>query len=191
MAHGLGRLMKSSTAFFLCDVQEKFVPVIKHADSVVWVGNYLAAASAVLGCPLVVTEQYPRGLGHTFAGVKLPEHAQVFEKTRFSMCTEEVLGVLPAHVTDVVLFGVEAHVCVQQTAIDLREKGYGVHVAADGTSSQRQSDRLMAFERMRQIGAFISTSESILFQLVKDAKDEHFKAVSNLSKDASRPDCGL
>lgn len=191
----LGRLTKKTTAFFLCDVQEKFVPLISNMDSVVFVSNYLSSASAIFNCPLIVTEQYPKGLGNTYSGVTLPAHAQVFAKTKFSMLTEEVDEALKTHkeaqgIEDVVLFGIEAHVCIQQTAIDLLEKGYNVHIAADGTSSQRRSDRMMAFERMRQMGVYISTSESILFQLAQDAKDEHFKQISALSK-GERPETGL
>ena len=96
----------------------------------------------------------------------------------------------PPQVDNVVLFGIEAHVCILQTAIDLLEAGKEVHVVADGTSSQRQADRMVAFERLRQMGVFVSTSESIVFQLVGNAKDACFKAISELSKEA-RPDPGL
>lgn len=82
----------------------------------------------------------------------------------------------------VVLFGIEAHVCVQQTALDLLRMGYDVHVVADGTSSQNESDRAFAFERLRQCGAFITTYESVLFQLLGDAKHPHFKLVQPIFK---------
>eukprot|EP01010_Urceolus_cornutus_P001372 NODE_1911_length_712_cov_236.693816_g1488_i0.p2 GENE.NODE_1911_length_712_cov_236.693816_g1488_i0~~NODE_1911_length_712_cov_236.693816_g1488_i0.p2 ORF type:complete len:211 (-),score=66.17 NODE_1911_length_712_cov_236.693816_g1488_i0:79-657(-) len=188
-----GRLSRRSTAFFLCDIQEKFVPKIYAVDSVVWVANYLAKASQVLECPLIVTEQYPKGLGKTYDEIKLPEAARVFAKTKFSMVSPEVMNCLtesPERITDIVLFGIEAHVCIQQTAMDLLESGYNVHIAADGVSSQRQSDRMMALERLRQLGVYISTSESILFEILRDAKDPYFKGISELSKDA-RPDSRL
>ena len=82
-----------------------------------------------------------------------------------------------------VIFGLETHVCVQQTCLDLLEKGYEVHVVADGCSSQRQFDRNTALERLRASGAFVTTSESVLFMLMKDSKYEHFKAISGLVKD--------
>ena len=90
----------------------------------------------------------------------------------------------------VVLFGIEAHVCVQQTALDLLRLGYDVHVVADGTSSQNDSDRTFAFERLRQCGAFITTYESVLFQLLGDAKHPNFKAVQPIFK-TPRVDNGL
>jgi nicotinamidase-related amidase len=175
----------------LCDIQEKFVPHIAHVDSVIHVANYLLRANQALKCPLVVTEQYPKGLGKTAPAVVLPDNVTPIEKTMFSMMTPEVRSELDRiEVDNVVLFGIEAHVCILQTAIDLLEAGKEVHVVADGTSSQRQADRMVAFERLRQMGVFVSTSESIVFQLVGNAKDACFKAISELSKEA-RPDPGL
>ena len=84
----------------------------------------------------------------------------------------------------------QAHVCVLQTALELRWRGYEVHVVADGTSSRFNTDRMTAFDRMRQVGVYVSTSESILFQLLGDAEHPAFKTISNLAK-ASVPDCGL
>eukprot|EP01120_Amphizonella_sp_Union-15-10_P000494 TRINITY_DN1049_c0_g1_i2.p1 TRINITY_DN1049_c0_g1~~TRINITY_DN1049_c0_g1_i2.p1 ORF type:complete len:114 (-),score=12.08 TRINITY_DN1049_c0_g1_i2:13-354(-) len=90
----------------------------------------------------------------------------------------------------VVLFGIEAHVCVQQTALDLIEKGIDVHVVADGVSSQRQFDRFCAFDRMRQSGVFVTTTESAIFSLLNDSRHEHFKAISGFLKEynSNRPD---
>ena len=86
----LGKLAKNNTAFFLCDIQEKFVPHIAHVDSVIHVANYLLRANQALKCPLVVTEQYPKGLGKTAPAVVLPDNVTPIEKTMFSMMTPEV-----------------------------------------------------------------------------------------------------
>eukprot|EP00668_Euglena_longa_P041246 GGOE01054289.1.p2 GENE.GGOE01054289.1~~GGOE01054289.1.p2 ORF type:complete len:213 (+),score=68.64 GGOE01054289.1:63-641(+) len=187
------RLLKGGTAFFLCDMQERLLPLITSADAVLHVNNYLIKASAILKCPLIVTEQYPKGLGNTVKAIELPDHAQLFTKTKFSMYTTEVEEELrrqPA-ITTVVLFGVEAHVCVQQTALDLLRAGFQVYIAADGTSSQRASDRAIALDRMRQLGVHISTAESILFELLGDATDTDFKAISALSKQPRPVDSAL
>lgn len=87
----------------------------------------------------------------------------------------------------VLLLGIEAHVCVLQTAVDLIEKGLEVHVLVDGVSSQRPGDRAVALQRMAQSGAFLSSSEMVLFQLMKDAKHKDFKAISGLVKE-QRPE---
>eukprot|EP00667_Euglena_gracilis_P021933 EG_transcript_24209 len=180
---GPHRLLKSTTAFLLCDMQDRLLPRIFSADSVHWVNNYLLKASAILQCPVVVTEQYPKGLGHTVPTLEVPPHAKVFTKTKFSMLTEEVGDVLKQQqIEAVVLFGIEAHVCVEQTALDLLRAGYQVYLPADGVSSQRALDRTVALDRMRHLGVHVSTSESILFELLGDATDPHFKDISALTK---------
>jgi hypothetical protein len=83
-------------------------------------------------------------------------------------------------IKSVVLSGIEAHVCIQQTALDLIEQGYEVHIVADGTYSQRDADRDVAFERMRSAGAFVTTAESALFMLLGDKDSPSFKAISQL-----------
>ncbi|KAI8486883.1 Isochorismatase domain-containing protein 1 [Branchiostoma belcheri] len=102
---------------------------------------------------------------------------------------EEVLKSMPV-VRSVVLFGIEAHVCVQQTALDLLARGVEVHVIADATSSRSQMDRVYAFDRLRQAGAVITTSESTLLQLVADKNHPKFKEIQGLIK-VSAPDSGL
>ena len=107
----------------------------------------------------------------------------VFDKILFSMTTPEVekyLKEVCQILKSLVLFGIEAHVCVQQTALNFLEKGYDVHVIADSTSSRSMTDRMIAFERIRQSGGFITTSESVLFSLLKDAKNAKFREVQKL-----------
>merc|ERR1712083_294023 len=108
---------------------------------------------------------------------------KVFEKTRFSMCTNEFLAHLEGLKRKaIVVFGVETHVCVQQTALDLLARGYQVHILADGVSSQRAFDREIAIERLRQAGAFITTAETVLFELLRSKDAAEFKHVSSLAK---------
>ena len=107
-------------------------------------------------------------------------------KTQFSMCVPEVLDMFSRHsaISQVLLCGIEAHVCVLQTALDLLDKGYEVHVVVDGVSSQRPADRAVGLSRMAQSGAFLTTSEMVLFQLLKDATHPDFKEISALVKEA-------
>jgi len=138
-----------------------------------------------------VTEQYPKALGHTVAEIKeiLPTEFQYVDKTRFSMCVaavQEQLKSLPS-VTQVLLVGIEAHVCVLQTSLDLMESGYEVHIMVDGVSSARLNDRAVALQRLAAAGACLSTSEMALFQLAGDAKHPAFKAISALAKE-KRPE---
>eukprot|EP00906_Rhabdomonas_costata_P009453 RCo013374 len=192
MPASLGFLSKAKTAFLLCDIQEKFLPRISSPQSVLWVANCLVKASTILKVPLLATEQYPKGLGKTAAALPLPEGTKVFEKTKFSMWTPEVEAEVRkmTEVTDIVVFGIETHVCVLQTVMDLLRAGYNVHIPADGVSSIRHSDRMVALDTMRQLGALVSTSESILFRLLGDFTDPSAKEISALVK-GERPDSGL
>lgn len=177
----MNRLSPSSTLFFLCDIQSKFIPLVQAQRSLLFVGDRLTKASQILNCPLIVTEQYPKALGHT--AIELPQNALKYDKMLFSMLIPEVQNKLENEYkayNSVVLFGLEAHVCVQQTCLDLLERGYQVTIVADGTTSQRDFDRKIAFQRMKDAGAMISTSESVLFELMRDATHPNFKEISKL-----------
>jgi nicotinamidase-related amidase len=108
-----------------------------------------------------------------------------FEKKLFSMITEEVkakIAETPERKT-FVLFGIEAHVCVQQTALDLLEQGYAVHVLVDGVSSQRAHDRAVALRRMEKAGAYLTTAESLVFMLLGGASHPQFRTIATLIKE--------
>jgi len=185
-------MASETTAFFLCDMQEKFRPTIKYFPEIATVANRLVAAANILNIPVIATEQYPKGLGNTVSEIDVTK-AKVFPKTVFSMATPEVLqhvGENLPNLKTVVLFGIETHVCIQQTCLDLLEKDYEVHVVADSCSSRTLVDRMFGFERMKQSGAFITTSESVLFMLMKDAKHPNFREVQALVY-TSAPDSAL
>ncbi|KAL9648658.1 hypothetical protein ABK040_016288 [Willaertia magna] len=186
----IGKLCRSKSIVFCCDVQERFRDIIQNFGSVLYVSKTMNKASSVLNLPFVVTEQYPKALGHTCSEVGYPteptEGYHLFEKKKFSMLTDNVEQLLKEKYPErnqVLLFGIEAHVCVLQTTLDLLERNYQVHILADGVSSRNAFDRSVAFDRLRQSGAFITTSESALFQLMGSADFEKFKEISNLVKD--------
>ncbi|XP_071402863.1 isochorismatase domain-containing protein 1 [Centroberyx affinis] len=188
----LGNLSPTTTAFFCCDMQERFRPAIKYFGDIISVGQRLLQGARILGIPVVVSEQYPKGLGSTVQELDLTGAKLVFPKTKFSMVlpeAEAVLVELPA-VRSVVLFGVETHVCIQQTALDLIGRGYEVHIVADSTSSRSMMDRMFALERMARVGVIITTSEAVLLQLVADKEHPKFKEVQSIIK-ASAPESGL
>ncbi|KAL5469419.1 hypothetical protein EMCRGX_G030672 [Ephydatia muelleri] len=191
VAKRLGRLTADCCYFFLCDVQDKFRPSIRYFPEIIAVAKRMVDAANILEIPVIATEQYPKGLGSTVAEIDTGK-AKVFDKTVFSMLIPPVEKILDdnAHRKSVVLFGIETQVCVQQTTLDLLGRGYDVHIVADGVSSRSQVDRMFALERMRQAGAFISTSESILFELLHDSKHPKFKEVQAIIKNPA-PDSGL
>uniref|UniRef100_A0A452R3H5 Isochorismatase domain-containing protein 1 n=1 Tax=Ursus americanus TaxID=9643 RepID=A0A452R3H5_URSAM len=144
----------------------------------------LLQGARMLGIPVIVTEQYPKGLGSTVQEIDLTGVKLVLPKTRFSMVIPEVeaaLAEIPG-VRSVVLFGVETHVCIQQTALELVGRGIEVHIVADATSSRSMMDRMFALE--------VIVLEAVLLQLVADKDHPKFKEIQNLIK-ASAPESGL
>ena len=177
--------------FLLCDVQERFRPLILGFPAVVHGASTLLKVAAVLGRPAIATEQYPKALGATVAelapllaaprvgGAALP-------KMSFGMMTPEVDAHLAARCAAdgdydcAVLFGIEAHVCIQQTALELLRRGKQVLIAADATSSQRAGDRAQALRLLLAAGAGVSTTESIVMSLLQTADHANFKEISKL-----------
>lgn len=125
--------------------------------------------------------RYPKAFKHTVPEISelLPADAGVFEKTLFSMCTDEVKAHLQKlGCKSAILCGLETHVCVLQTTLDLLEMGIDVHICADAVSSQRHFDRSCALGRLTAAGAVVSTSESLVFQLLGNSKHPNFKAIA-------------
>lgn len=163
----LGRLVSKNSILFLCDIQEKFRPMIQYFDGIVECSRRIVDTARILEIPILATEQYPKGLGATVKELGLDQEPTVkpLEKMQFSMCTQEVLKQLKEQhpdVKNIILCGIEAHVCVQGTALQALEEGYDVHVVVDACSSRSMVDRMYAFERMKQAGAWLTTSESII-----------------------------
>eukprot|EP00298_Acanthocystis_sp_HF-20_P016003 c21348_g1_i1.p1 GENE.c21348_g1_i1~~c21348_g1_i1.p1 ORF type:complete len:189 (+),score=63.73 c21348_g1_i1:57-623(+) len=183
------KVNREECIFLLCDVQESFRAVATNFDATVFACNLLMKTAAILNIPVIVTEQYPKGLKHTVSeiNIKTSNVHGPYEKGLFSMITEEVEKVLVASSRKtVVIFGLETHVCVQQTALDLIEKGYKVLVVADAVTSRTLFDRKFGLKRMMASGVQVSTSESILMELLKSKDAKEFKQISQLIKE-NRP----
>jgi len=145
----------------------------------------LTAALKVLEVPYLVTEQYTKGLGFTIQLLRIAfGEYEAIEKTTFSCCDEPefIKAINAAGRKNIILCGIETHVCVLQTAIDLLEAGYQPVVIEDCVSSRKLSDKNTAIERMRQEGVIITSLESILFELTRNSGTETFKAISKLVK---------
>ena len=139
----------------------------------------------VLNVPLVITEQYPKGLGSTIEEISaLLGQDPVIEKIAFSCCDEPAVmqNAAMLHRKTIIICGIEAHVCVLQTVVDLHAAGYTAVVAEDCISSRSPEDKRVALERMRAEGAVITTCESILFELARVAGTDEFKTISRLVK---------
>jgi nicotinamidase-related amidase len=182
----VGKLRPETTAFLLCDIQDRFRPLIWRGETVINTSRYLTSIAKALDIPVVVTQQYTKVFGDTvkdcFADPEDLKSVPIFEKKKFSMCTEQV----SAHMSKldkqaIVLFGIEAHVCVLQTALDLLEQGKDVHIIVDACTSQQAFDREIALQRLSQAGAYLTTAQSAAFMLMQSAEHSNFKVVSKLT----------
>jgi nicotinamidase-related amidase len=179
-----GLLQSATTALLVIDVQERLMPVIHEQDKVIAEVNKLIKGASILGVPTLLTEQYPKGLGRTCQEVEVSSETLVIEKMTFScMLSDSVMQELQSkQIRSLIVAGVEAHICVLKTVLEALEKGFEVHVVADAVSSRTPQNKQLALERMRQSGAFIVSTEMILFQLMDKAGTEEFKAISKLIK---------
>jgi nicotinamidase-related amidase len=175
---------RDEAVFILIDIQEKFLPVIYDMDIVIKNANILTKSASILNIPLIVTEQYPKGLGHTVDEIGLDKEQEVIEKISFDCfeCGDFKQKLKSLDVKSLVIFGIEAHVCVLQTALGAIASGYEAYVVADAVSSRTQENKNLALERIRQSGVFVVSTEMILFQLMERAGTDEFKAVSKLIK---------
>ncbi|BFG04116.1 isochorismatase domain-containing protein 1 [Drosophila madeirensis] len=177
-------LNPKKTLFLLCDIQEKFRPVMPLFDNMIKNVDKLTKAGKALDVPLIVTEHYPEKLGKTVAQLDVSHAKLVSGKTLFSMVTPEVKAVIKDVFSDkpedVVLYGLESHICVEQTAIDLLEQNINVYIVADCCSSRLNQDRDLALDRLRQAGCVITTSESVIFDLVRDKNNAKFDVIRKL-----------
>jgi nicotinamidase-related amidase len=180
----IGLLRREQAALLIIDMQEKLMPVISGSAEIFANANRLIAGAQILKLPLIITEQYPKGLGHTCKELQLPDNNSIIEKISFScLLSQSVQSTLEKlQIRSLLLAGVESHICVLKTALDALARDYEVHVIADAVSSRRDCDKEIALARMRQAGAFIATTEMILFQLIDAAGNEEFKQISRLIK---------
>lgn len=175
---------KDDTRLLIVDMQEKFVPVIDEIDRVTTNCVKLLEGAKLLGIPISATEQYPKGLGVTIP--EIAEHLEsVPEKLEFS-CLNSLDWAAPDADNEgrsrVIVAGIETHVCIQQTTLDLLAMGFRVYIPADAVSSRKPFDREVALQRMADSGAVISTTESLLFELCQTAEAAEFKEISRLVK---------
>ncbi|KAK4178461.1 Isochorismatase-like protein [Triangularia setosa] len=178
-------------AVFVCDIQEKFRPAIHEFDKVIATTSKLLRASSILSLPVFVTTQNRARLGDTVSELK-PHLAAAavkadIDKTRFSMFIPPLLSdSVFSSPAEVAIVGIESHICVTQTALDLLQAGHKVYILADGVSSTNKEEVPIALARLRQAGAVVTSSESWIYELMGDAAVPEFKGIVNLVKDTGK-----
>jgi len=177
-------MSRDDTGLLVIDVQEKLLPAINNGARVVWNIRRLLDAAAALGLPIAATEQYPKGLGPTVPELieRLPQRP---EKLTFSAggCPRIFADFRKRGVHNILVCGIEAHVCVQQTVLDLLADGWRVFVAADAVGSRFESDYQIALRRMESTGAVLTTTEAAMFEWCATAAATEFKRISQLARE--------
>jgi len=180
----LGKLNPKTSALFLCDMQEKFRPMISHFDQVVHNSNRVLNAAKIMDLPVMVTEQYPKGLGPTVDEIELAKFSlTAYPKTCFTMCLPDLMTKLKEEQADtqsIILCGIETHACIHHTTLDLLEAGFQVHIPVDCASSRSETDRRFALARLRDVGAHLTTSECVILGLAPDAAHPKFKGLQKI-----------
>ena len=179
------RILKENTVGLVVDIQERLVPVMEENEQLVENCSKLIQGLQILGLPLLVTQQYTKGLGETVIEIKsVINDFQYFEKKDFSCFDAPVVAekLALSGVKNVIICGIESHVCVLQTAIDLKEAGYIPVVVMDCVSSRSFDNIDLASERFRYEGIMMTSLESILFELTRSAGTPEFKEISKLVK---------
>jgi nicotinamidase-related amidase len=178
-------LRKEQVLLILIDFQEKLAAAMKMKDVIISNCLHLVEAAKILQIPILLTEQYPRGVGSTLDAIKsaLPAY-EPFEKTSFDACREIgfIEKVYAAGRPKLLLAGMEAHICVMQTALGLLQAGYVVHVVQDAVCSRTKENFKLSLKVMRDAGAVITGTETALFQLLERAGTEPFKIISKRIK---------
>lgn len=185
--------IRAAASFLLMiDIQERLMPAIFNKDEVIENSIRLLTAAKELSLPLIVTEQYPKGIGSTLPELKnlIPPDTAIIEKTEFSCCQTQKFGDAFLNMSftsdsrdSAILFGVESHICVLATAIDLIEKySLNVIIAADSCGSRTEKNHQLALEAARSLGCFVVPTETIIYHMLEKAGTPEFKALLPLFK---------
>ena len=178
-------LDKAQSQLLIIDMQERLLPAMATPRAAEDHCRILMQAALTLDIPVTLSEQYPKGLGPTSANLlSWPGLTPPLEKLAFSCWRDTALNTRLAGFDrrQILLAGIETHVCVLQSALDLAKSGFNVFVAADATSSRRDTNRVVALERMRQNGVTVITTEMAVFEWLERAGTTEFKSLSKLIK---------
>lgn len=173
-----------NTVMMLVDLQEKLLPAIHNTEALLDSAERLVRGIRLLDVPIIWTEQNPAGLGATAPEIAEYLPGEAISKMSFSCCGEEkfISSLESLNSKQIVLAGIEAHVCIYQTALELIHRGYQVHVVSDAVSSRTPENKAIGLAAMKDAGASITSVETVLFELMKVASDEKFRELLKIVK---------
>ena len=179
-------LFPDNSLLAIIDVQERLLPVVQNPQQIVFNVRRLLAGARLFGVPIVISEQYPQGLGSTVKELTphIPEDAAILPKKSFSVYENAGIRteIDARKRSQIILCGVETHVCVLQSAFDLLRTGHEVYIVADAVGSRFLGDQETALRRFETAGMILTTTESLLFEWCRTAEHPQFKEISRLAK---------
>ncbi len=176
-------LNQDKSLLFIIDLQEKLINAIFNKSLVEKKSRILIEAANILNLPLLITEQYPQGLGSSIEPISNEKDRYI--KFDFNALADDLIlrQLETFDRKQIIIFGIETHICVYQTVVALLEKGYDVTVVSDACGSRSESEYFSGLDCMREFGAKIKTTEMVLFELLKTSKHTNFKEIQKLIKD--------
>ena len=182
----MNMLNDKDSLVLIIDLQERLLNAVFNKETISKNSEIIAKTANILNIPVIVTEQYPIGLGNTvdFLTDALPDDTCYFEKETFSALynPEIVEKIRILKRKQILVFGIETHICVNQTVNSLIENGYDINVVNNACGSRKQDEHIAGLGRMKEYGAHIITTETALFEWLKSSKHEHFKEIQSLIK---------
>ncbi|MDO5707529.1 MAG: isochorismatase family protein [Andreesenia angusta] len=178
-------LDREEVLLLIIDIQGRLLPAMKHREDVVKNTNILINSANILEIPMIVTEQYPEGLGNTVEEIKenFNYNTIVLEKMNFSAYCDDIKeAIINKQKKKIIISGIESHICVFQTARDLLRDGYEVYIALDAISSRSEVNYNNSLDLFKDMGAIVMNTEAILFNILQTAGTEEFKKISKIIK---------
>lgn len=177
-------LEREDTVLFVIDIQERLVPVMKYKDQVIDNNKKLINAAKEMNIPVIATEQYPKGLGRTVPELlELIDEDNIYDKTSFTAYTDEVREALRSlGKKKILITGMETHICVFQAARDLIKDGYGVYLVKDAVASRTKDNYLNGLDLIKSMGAMVTNTETVVYDLMKVSGTPEFKVISQWFK---------
>ncbi|MDP8231627.1 MAG: isochorismatase family protein [Candidatus Zophobacter franzmannii] len=177
------KLTNENTLFVMIDIQEAFEQFIPEINKVKEASSILNKAAEILEIPLLITEQYPEGLGNTSENIYIPESAKRFEKRTFTIFDDDISNYINSlGINNIVLYGIESHVCLMQSALDALMNDYEVFYVVNAVASRKEEDKKIAIKRLRDMGVQMVSYEMALFEILHTSEHPKFREISKLVK---------
>lgn len=175
----------NNTILLIIDVQERLIKAVLNREEIVWNIKKLIRASSIMGLNIIFSEQNPEKLGKTIREIKYNGVGETYEKMSFSCCDSSgIMNIIKSKAkSNILICGLETHVCIQQTCIDLLSKGYHPYIAVDAISCRKLIDHEIALRKLESAGVVLSTTETAIFELCKTAERKEFKEISKIIKE--------